>query len=279
MSHASVLVTGASKGIGRGTTRLLAREGFRVFAGYRSQEDGTALATEDGEVHPLRLDVTDPEGLAAAVEVVSAHAPEGLAGLVNNAGMVVVGPLEFLSPDDLRRQLEVNVIGVQAVTRAFLPAVRHATGRVVHVGSINGRVATPFTGAYCASKFALEAMSDALRIELRRWSIDVVLIEPGAIETPIWETSAGRAREILERMPKAAWDLYGGIFRKLEERASKPPRHAIPPERVAEVIHRALTVKRPKTRYLVGRDAKLAALLAHWAPTRLQDRVLGGRRR
>lgn len=279
MTLPSVLVTGASKGIGRATTRFLAREGFRVFAGYRSESDGAALATEDGDIHPLPIDVTSPETIAAAVRVVSEASPAGLTGLVNNAGMVVVGPLEFLSPEDLRRQLEVNVVGVQAVTRALLPAVRLGGGRIVNVGSINGRVATPFTGAYCASKFALEALTDALRIELGRWRIEVVLIEPGAIETPIWETSAERAREILERMPKVAWDLYGGVFRTLEKRASTPPRHAIPPQLVAEVIHRALTVRRPRTRYLVGKDAKLAAFATRWLPDRLQDRILGGRRR
>lgn len=275
----SVVVTGASKGIGRATALLLDQQGWRVFAGVRQDEDGDALRAEaSARLTPLGLDVTDQTALARACALVErAVGSQGLQGLVNNAGIVVPGPLEFLPLDDLRLQMEVNLIGVAAVTQAFLPALRSGLGRIVNVGSINGRLAVPFTGAYCASKHALEAYSDSLRMELRPWSVDVSLIQPGAIVTPIWDTSRSRVREIIRRMPAAASELYGRIMeRALQDEG--PPAHAIPAETVARAIERALTSRRPRARYVVGKDARLALLLAR-LPDRLRDRILVRRRR
>jgi len=278
----SVLVTGASKGIGEATALHLAGRGFAVFAGVRSEEDGEALAERaersnelPGTIEPLFLDVTDAGSIDRAVETVRAAAPGGLAGLVNNAGIVVPGPLELIPPDALRLQLEVNVIGAHAVTRAFLPQIREARGRIVNVSSANGRVATPWGGAYAASKFALEAMSDALRMELSRWSIPVVVVQPGAIDTPIWRRSFDRATRILGDVPEKRRELYAETLERLERRQGRGPSHAIPAARVARVIERALTARRPRTRYLVGREAWMAALVAP-LPDRLRDRFLGG---
>ena len=273
-----VLVTGASKGIGRATARLLADRGIGVFAGVRGEGDADALRRDSDRITPVMLDVTDRDGIAAAAERVSREAPDGLSGVVNNAGIVVPGPLEFLPLEHLRTQLEVNVVGVVAVTQAFLPLIRRGAGRIVNVSSINGRVAVPFIGPYAMSKFAVEAMSDALRMELRRWNIPVVVIEPGAIETPIWQTSQRRAARISGELGSAARDSYGGVLRAFETGSGRPPKHAIPPQRVARVIERALSARRPRTRYLVGLDAHLAALAKAVLPDRLIDRLITSRR-
>ncbi len=275
---ATVLITGASKGIGEAAALHLAEQGFRVFAGVRAEADATALRTKGPErLTPVPLDVTDAASIAAAVRTLEERSPAGLHGLVNNAGIVMAAPLEFLPLEQFRRQLEVNVVGVLAVTQAALPLLRVGQGRIVNVSSINGRMATPFAGAYAASKFALEALSDALRMELRRWHIGVSVIQPGAVQTPIWATSTTRALAIAQAMPPRAKELYGGIFRMMAERAGEPPKRAIPPLRVARTIARALTARRPKTRYLVGNDARLGALLVALLPDRVRDRILTGR--
>lgn len=283
-ARGAVLITGASKGIGRATALHLDGLGFRVLAGVRSEEDAAALRREGSErMEPVFLDVTDPESIAAAAETARRAAPGGLAGLVNNAGMVVAGPLELLPPEAIRSQLDVNSVGPVALTQAMLPLLRsggeggtRATpGRIVNVSSANGRVATPWAGAYAASKFALEALSDALRMELRPWGIPVVVVQPGAIETPIWRRSFERAMENLGGVAPERKELYATTLEKLERRQGRGPSHAIPAARVARMIARALTARRPKTRYLVGREAWLAALVAP-LPDRLRDRILGG---
>lgn len=271
----TILITGASKGIGRATALHLDAQGFRVFAGVRSEEDARSLREAASEqLAPLMLDVTHQHSIDTAAHTVTQASPQGVAGVVNNAGMVVAGPLEFLPLDRLREQLEVNVVGALGVTQAFMPLIRAAHGRVVNVSSINGRIVSPFGGPYGASKFALEGLSDALRMELRRWRIPVIVIEPGAIDTPIWETSARRAASIAEELPEEAKRLYGRVMAALAERSSRPPKHAIPAERVARVIARALTARRPKTRYLVGRDARLGAAIARLLPDRIIDWIL-----
>ncbi|MFP3940682.1 MAG: SDR family oxidoreductase [Acidobacteriota bacterium] len=280
----TILVTGASRGIGKAAALHLDGLGFRVLAGVRSEEDAAALRREGSErMEPVFLDVTDPESIAAAAETARRAAPGGLAGLVNNAGMVVAGPLELLPPEAIRSQLDVNSVGPVALTQAMLPLLRSGAeggtratpGRIVNVSSANGRVATPWAGAYAASKFALEALSDALRMELRPWGIPVVVVQPGAIDTPIWRRSFERAMENLGGVPPERKELYATTLEKLERRQGRGPSHAIPAERVARVIARALTARRPKTRYLVGREAWLAALVAP-LPDRLRDRILGG---
>lgn len=274
-ARGAVVVTGASTGIGEACTLGLDGLGLRVFAGVRKAADGDALTQKaSGRLTPVLLDVTDAATIAAAAETVAKAVGEaGLAGLVNNAGISVAGPLEFLPIAELRTQLEVNVIGQVAVTQAFLPMLRKARGRVVNMGSIAGRSATPFVGAYCASKFALEALTDALRMELRPWAIAVSIVEPGAVATPIWEKSVARASATMERLPPQARDLYGQALTTMREASERMARGAIPTDRVVAAVVHALTAARPKTRYLVGTDAKVQAAL-RVLPDRLRDRLI-----
>ena len=273
MSKRFVVVTGASKGIGRAIALGLAQQGYHVFAGVRKAADGELLVTAAGaNLTPLVIDVTDGAQVAAAAEVVRATVGDiGLAGLVNNAGVAVAGPLEFMPLDELRNQLEVNVVGLMGVTQALLPLLRVAKGRLINISSLGGRIAGPWTGPYHASKFALEALTDSLRQELAPWGIEVVSIEPGAIATPIWETSLARAAQIASRFPAQAHDLYGKQMAKRIAAAEKNISAGIPPERVAAVVATALTTPRPKTRYPVGPDAQLAVNLIARLPDRWRD--------
>jgi NAD(P)-dependent dehydrogenase (short-subunit alcohol dehydrogenase family) len=272
----AVLVTGAAKGIGRACALRLDQAGFDVFAGVRKAVDGADLRSEAAGITPVLLDVTDAESIDRALAEVQAAAPGGLAGLVNNAGLAVAAPVEFLPSDELRRQLEVNVIGQVAVTRVALPLLRRGGGRVVNMGSIAGRIAFPFMGPYAASKFALRALTDALRLELRPSGLAVVLIEPGTIATPIWGTAVEAGDALTARLPAVAIDRYGGAIDAVRRRAAANTTGGLPPEVVAEVVLTALTTARPKPRYLVGRDAKMASVLEH-VPDRLRDRILAGR--
>jgi NAD(P)-dependent dehydrogenase (short-subunit alcohol dehydrogenase family) len=226
----------------------MARSGWRVLAGVR--RGGTA---PDG-TEEFVLDVTDPPEFPL----------EQLDGLVNNAGIAVAGPMEFLPAEELRRQLEVNVVGQLRVLQEVLPALREARGRIVNIGSISGRSALPFLGAYAMSKFALEAMTDALRIELRPWGIHVAIVEPGTIKTPMW------TRERPDP-PEAALSLYGDRIAAFRDFALKRSADGTPPDAVAKVVEHALTAERPKARYLVGRDARIRA-----GVERLPDRVRDG---
>ncbi len=273
MQH-GVLISGASTGIGRACALELAGRGVRVFAGVRRAEDGEALRAAGGShVVPLRLDVTDAATIAAAVEAIAAaNGERALSGLVNNAGIVVAGPLEFLPVDALRRSLEANVVGLLALTQACLPLLRAGRGRIVNMSSISGRFASPLLGPYAASKFAVEALSDALRRELAPWGIPVALVEPGAVATPIWEKSAASAQALLDGLPAQAHGYYGADVEHARRRALRAARTGIPAEAVATVVHAALTAARPRTRYLVGRDARIGALLARWLPDGVLDR-------
>lgn len=217
----------------------------------------------------LLLDVTD----AAQVRDAAARVGESVDGLVNNAGIAVAAPLEFLPPDQLRRQLEVNLIGQLAVTQAFLPALRQARGRIVNVSSIGGRSALPFLGAYAASKFAFEAISDALRLEVAPFGIQVSVIEPGSIATAIWEKGGETADEIARAMPPEAAELYGARIAGFRKAAAAAGRRGEPADAVARAIEHALTAAKPKTRYLVGRDAKRRARVER-LPDRVRDRML-----
>jgi NAD(P)-dependent dehydrogenase (short-subunit alcohol dehydrogenase family) len=274
-----VVITGASKGIGRATALYLDKQGFRVFAGVRSAADGEGLRKEASDkLVPLPLDVTNSSQIEAAAEQVSkAVGADGLAGLVNNAGIALAAPLEYIPIDELRRQLEINVVAQVAVTQAFLPSIRQAHGRIVNISSIGGRLAAPVLGAYNASKFALEAISDTLRLELMPWGIEVICVEPGSIATPIWETSIAAANKITANMPPRFHELYDGVVAKSQKWAAESAKSGIPPERVAEVIWRALTVPRPKTRYLVGSDARFAGTIITRLPDRMRDRLLSSR--
>lgn len=245
----TALVTGASSGIGQACAVRLASRGWRVLAGVRTP--GTA----PGGSEEVLLDVADPPELEL----------DELDGLVNNAGIAVAGPLEFLPAEELRRQLEVNVVGQLRVAQLAIPALRRSQGRIVNIGSISGRSALPFLGAYAMSKFALEAMTDALRLELRPWGIHVAIVEPGTIKTPMW------TRERPDP-PAEALGLYGERLAAFREFALRRSAGGAPADAVAKAVEHALTAKRPKPRYLVGRDAKLRAGVER-LPDRVRDRV------
>lgn len=275
MTPRSVLVTGASTGIGRATAELLHERGFRVFAGVRKQEDAESLRAAG--ILPLILDVTDERHIAAAARAI-ADDGGGLYGLVNNAGIASAAPLEFVPVDDLRHQLEVNVVGQVAVTQAVLPLLRAAKGRIVNITSIGGLIAGQMLGPYNASKFALEAVTHVLRQELAPWGIEVVAIEPGVIATPIWSTSAASADRMLAPRLAEVTALYGAQIEAAQKMAANGTKHGIPPLEVAKAVEKALTASRPKTRYPVGTDAKIGAALLARLPDRTRDRLLGGRR-
>ncbi len=269
----AVVVTGTSSGIGRACALRLDKEGFRVFAAVRREEDGAALRrSASARLSTILLDVTDETSIASAVATVSGAVGEsGLAALVNNAGIVVPGPIEFLAVGDIRRQFEVNVFGQLAVTRAFLPLLRRGRGRIVNMGSVGGRIAMPFIAPYNASKFAMESFTDSLRMELRTWNIPVTIIEPSFIATPLWAKSRAKADETLQNLPQQASDLYGPLLTRARNGYANLGKSAVPTSDVARVIVHVLKVRRPKTRYTVGRGAWLqTAVFAHF-PDRLKD--------
>ncbi len=270
------MITGASSGIGRACALRLSRTGFRVFAGYRKEADAIQLASEArGELEPLRLDVTDADEIAgAATRVDEAVGPEGLWGLVNNAGIVVPGPVEALPIEDLRRQLEVNLVGQIAVTQALLPSLRRAQGRIINVTSVGGRVATPFMGPYHAAKFGLEGISDALRRELAGAGVDVCAVEPGSIKTAIWERGREHGESMTSDMSAAMKEVYGEDARAALAAAARTGERGMEPERVARVVERALTARRPRARYVVGADARGMIAAQALLPTRVFDRVM-----
>lgn len=271
----AILITGASTGIGAATALHLDRLGFRVFAGIRKPADGERLAEQASDrLTPVRLDVTDTEAIAAAREQIGAAVGEdGLAALINNAGIVVGGPLELLALDELRRQLEINVIGQVAVTQAFTPLVRQARGRIVNIGSTSGIIAAPFMAPYAASKFALRAISDSLRLELRPWGIKVTLIEVGPVATPIWEKSIAGMDDRWNDVSDEGRELYGPIYEKMRKVAKDRSQLGIPVEQVVGAIVHAAAAPNPRTKYVVGpvaRQFKLLALL----PDPLRDRLV-----
>lgn len=275
-TRGAVLITGASSGIGKSTALYLDSLGFQVFAGIRREADGEAIKREsEGNIQPVLIDVADAKSIEMAGEIVGRTAYAGLHGLVNNAGIVVAGPLEFLPLDDFRRQLEVNVTGQIAVTQAFLPLIRKSRGRIVFMGSISGRVSNPFISAYAASKFCLEAIADAMRVELMPWGISVSIVEPGNISTPIWEKSIKEADSRVKNLPAAALDLYGPALAAVRKAAERSAKFAIPPSKVAEAVAHALMAERPKARYVVGWNARLQLLLRTLLPARILDRIIG----
>jgi NAD(P)-dependent dehydrogenase (short-subunit alcohol dehydrogenase family) len=267
----NVLVTGASTGIGEATALHLADRGWQVFAGVRKEDDGARLQSQDGSgrLRPVLLDVTDEAGVQAALATVAEQAgSSGLQGLVNNAGVARGGPMELLPLDEWREQLEVNVIGQLAVTKAALPAIRHGGGRIVFIGSIAGRVAAPLTGPYSASKHAIEAIGSALREELRPWRIPVAVVEPGVIKSPIWAKADQKAAELEVSLGDDAQRLYGEQLEAIKASIRKNDAGGIEPIAVAKAIEHALTSSRPRHRYLVGPDAKVAGNLVRIVPDR-----------
>ncbi len=270
----TVLITGASSGIGEACALWLQDKGYRAFAGVRKEADAEAIKKKSkGHLMPVFLDVADEVSILEAARFVGCQTPR-LDGLVNNAGIAVAGPLEFLPIRELRRVLEVNVVGQVAVTQAFLPLLREAKGRVVLMSSISGRVAAPMMGPYAASKFALEAIGDALRRELWPWGLEVSIVEPGSIQTPIWSKGVAWGEQLKQQLSPSATELYGRAIDGILNYISARDGQGLHPDEVARVVERALSTGRPKTRYVVGRDAKAGALLARFLPDRWVDRFI-----
>ena len=277
-AHPHVLVTGASSGIGRATVVHLAAGGDHVYAGVRRPADGAALqaaarqAGAPGEVTPLLLDVTDPAQIAGATRAVTEHVgAAGLAGLVNNAGIGVFGPLELTGADDFRRLLDVNVTGQLAVTQAFLPLLRRARGRIVMIGSIGTRFTPPFTGPLAASKSALTTLSEALRQELAPWDVRVVVVEPASVRTEAVGKLQRDAQQLISQADPGQRALYEDAFRRMVAAFTSQHEKGSPPDGVARVIARALATPRPRARYLAGRNARRMAILAAALPTPALD--------
>jgi NAD(P)-dependent dehydrogenase (short-subunit alcohol dehydrogenase family) len=271
MARGTVVITWTSSGIGRATALRLARGGFAVLAGVRREEDGATLRDADGRIEPVRVDVTDAAQVAALAERVGAGP---LAGLVNNAGIAVAGPLEGVPLDAFRRQYEVNVFGLLAVTQALLEPLRAGRGRIVNVGSIGGRVNTPFVGPYSSSKAAVRSVSAVLRRELRPWRIEVALVEPGALDTPIWRKGEQGTDEVADALPAHVRSLYARQLKALRTGVRKVASGAESPEAAAAAIEHALTARRPRAIYTVGRDARLQGAVHAVLPTRAFDAVV-----
>jgi NAD(P)-dependent dehydrogenase (short-subunit alcohol dehydrogenase family) len=270
-SSGTVVITGASTGIGRATALRLARAGFAVLAGVRREEDGADLRAQDGRIEPVIVDVTDAGQIASLAARVGG-AP--LAGLVNNAGIAVAGPLEGVPIDLVRRQYEVNVFGLLAVTQALLDPIRAGQGRIVNIGSIGGRINTPFVGPYSSSKAAVRSLSAALRRELRPWDIRVALVEPGALDTPIWRKGEAGAQETIDALPDRVRSLYARPLDALVAATRKIAANASSADDAAQAIEHALTAERPKAIYTVGREARIQGALHSVLPARTFDALV-----
>jgi len=263
----TVLITGAARGLGKTAALTLAANGWRVYAGVRNDGDAQQLAQHSG-ITPVLLDITDSEQLAK----LTTQLPDRLDALVNNAGVAVGGPIETLDIDELRWQLEVNVIGGTAVTQAVLPLIRKAKGRIVFISSTSGRVATPSLGAYGASKFALEAIGDCLRNELRPWGITVSLIEPGQIDTDMSKDSHRQHDENIAKMSPGHQELYAEHSAGMHKAIDLMDGVISSPQEITVAIERALTDKRPRARYLVGKGSRAHAY-SRILPARIADAV------
>jgi NAD(P)-dependent dehydrogenase (short-subunit alcohol dehydrogenase family) len=272
----TVLVTGSSSGIGEACARRLSRHGHLVYAGVRTEADADRLRRAMGPaVVPVLLDVTCPDQIEEVARRLETDlGGNGLGGLVNNAGIARGGPIEVLELEEWRAQLEVNVIGQVAVTRAMIPLLRRGHGRIVFMGSMFGRVATPFIAPYSASKFALEAIGESLREELRPWDIAVSVVEPGVIRTPIWEKSRAYTTDFVDRASAEALRLYGDAAEHMKVAIDAEEEVSISPDRVADAVEHALTSHRPHYRYQVGKDAKAAGMIERFLPDRAAARVV-----
>jgi NAD(P)-dependent dehydrogenase (short-subunit alcohol dehydrogenase family) len=252
----------------------LDRLGLRVYAGVRTEAQAQELRTHgSGRITPVLLDVTDEACVSAAAALIT-EGQSGLDGLVNNAGVAVGGPLEHLPLQAWREQLEVNVLGQVAVTKAMLPLIRAGGGRIVFMGSISGKIATMMTGPYCASKFALEAISESLRHELHPWRIHVSVIEPGAVKTPIWDKARQDADDGERELPAQARADYARHITAIRKDIDMQARHGTHPQRVARAVEHALLSPRPKTRYLVGADARIQNAMLRWLPDKPREAII-----
>ncbi len=270
-----VLITGASSGIGEACALELARRDWYVFAGVRKKEDGDNLQKKSDKITPILLDVTKNEDIIEVEKYVRSIVGEsGLFGLVNNAGIAIPGPFELLSDEDIMAQIQVNLLGVIKMIQTFLPLLRIAKGRIVIIGSNSGYWCEPFLSIYGATKFALEGLVDALRIELRPWNIKVSIIEPGCIKTPIYEKSREKIKEVQNKVPVEKQSLYKKAIDALQKSVDIAEKIAISPEYVAKAVCNALEKSRPKTRYRVGIDARIEGILIRFIPDTLRDLII-----
>lgn len=267
----TVLVTGASRGIGRSIASHLATTGWNVVAGVRTQQDAITIAAINPRISSVQLDVTD----SAQVAALDDSLPDHLDAVVNNAGIFLPGPMEAVrTADQLRRQLEANLIGAIAVTQTALPRLRRSKGRVVFISSVNGRVSFPLLGAYSASKFALEAAADALRMELKPWRVSVIVVQPGETDTDIWRTIERQVEESASDMTPEQRELYARHLSGIQKMIPLGQKLTGTPEEVAMVVEKALTVRRPRARYAVGLTTKLQLAVLTKMPVLVRDRLL-----
>jgi NAD(P)-dependent dehydrogenase (short-subunit alcohol dehydrogenase family) len=272
-TRGAVLVTGASSGMGKACALRLAQGGFTVFAGVRKERDAQALR-ESGSPRriPVILDVTNDQTIADAFRTISdAVGTAGLAGLVNNAGIAVTGPIELVSLQELRRQYEINVFGQVAVTQAFLPLIRAARGRIINVGSVGARFALPFGGALNSSKAAFESISDSLRMELRPWGIHVILVSPGSIRTSAEAKLVADSESTVNAFSAEGKTRYASSYRAFVQALLELESHGVGPEVVAETVYGALTTRSPKRRYPVGPKSRLLPFLFTMLPANIAD--------
>jgi NAD(P)-dependent dehydrogenase (short-subunit alcohol dehydrogenase family) len=267
----SVLVTGAGRGIGKAIVEHLAARGWDVIAGVRTERDAAAVtALNPQRICAVILDVTD----AGHISALEGSLPKRLDAIVNNAGVVVSGPMETVTTDGWRKQLEINVIGQLAVTQAVLPRLRKSRGRVVFISSVNGRLSMSLIGAYCASKFALEAAADALRMELRPWHIGVAIVQPAQTDTDMWRTADDMVEQVEAALTPEQRDLYAKHVAGMKKMIPVSQKMAVPAEKVSAVVEQALTARRPRARYPVGVGPKLQLALMTNMPVRVRDLVL-----
>ena len=275
----SILISGCSTGVGRATALLFSSKGYKVFAGVRKDADAESLRQSDpaGNIEPVMLDITNQSQLDVVVANLDAQlADSGLTALVNNAGIAEGGPLEFIDPDVIRKVFEVNTMGPVILTQRFLPLIRRAKGRIITVGSFSGKVSTPMGGAYSISKYGIEAFNDALRRELAPFGIHVSLLEPGAIATPMLQNAPAKAKKGMQELPEQAREYYRSAFEGFVRYFAQMNENAISPDEAAKVIEHAVESLKPKTRYLVTKDAKLANFMNWILPDRWFDALVAG---
>ncbi len=265
----SIIVTGASSGIGYATAVRLAESGALVFAGVRKEADRERMSAVHENIRPIILDVTVPADVTRAIETVRASGTS-LRAIVNNAGIAVSGPLEFLPLESLRHQFEVNVMGPVALTQAALPLLRERSGRVVFIGSIAGRLSAPFVGPYSASKSALASLADALRQELSPFGIFVSLLEFGSVKTPIWHKGREAKDQLIASMPEQAVTHYGKVVDAIVAQTRREEREGMDPQVIANTVLTAVHSPRPRERYVVGRKARIQSIAAV-LPARMRD--------
>lgn len=271
-----MLVTGASTGIGECLVKKLDGLGYRVLGGVRKQTDADRLkAVLSNAFHPIELDVTDPDHIAALRDSLARHCGDhGLTGLINNAGIALGGPIEYIPLDLVRRQFEVNVFGLLAVTQACLPSLRVARGRIVNIGSIAGLATSPLVTPYCMSKHALESLTDGLRLELADAGIQVAVVEPGPVKTPIWEKGMAQMADAERTLPPIAMERYGKKLAFFGKVLAANNDAGVPAELVADAAIHALQSPSPRTRYLIGGQAKVRAFIARYLPDRWGDALI-----